>query len=103
MSTLNTQLEDIEAQIDALRQKARALIAAAPHEPVDHDELTKWYRRDRYIIVRPDGQVYGGVPGIRAVQVSFSQRPAAVRAAKYLPGARLYDTRERVFVNLNED
>lgn len=102
MTTLTEKLEAIATQISALERLARETLSEHEPEPVDEKRLTYWRGRDRYLIIRPDGEPYHDVPGVRFVVIGFTQRPAAIRQAKMLPYARLWDIRERVFVSLED-
>jgi hypothetical protein len=99
---LATEFERIEAAMDALKQEVRTLLTTMEPQPVDHDALVRWRGRDRYVLVRPDGERYWDIPGMRLHTTSYQQRPSAVRAAKFLPGCRIYDIRERTFVPVED-
>jgi hypothetical protein len=100
---LDEQLKAIADKIDALENEARELMENHPPEPVNQRTLEFGRGPDRYIIVRPDGEPYYDVPGIRRViGLRFSQRPAAIRHAKWLPGARVWDMRDNEFVPLDD-
>ena len=97
---LSEQLEAITEQIRTLESEARKLMENHPPEPVNMRRMDYYGRTDRYIIVRPDGEPYHDVPGIRWIVTTFKQRPAALRAARGLPGARIWDMRENVFISM---
>lgn len=99
---LDEQLEAIAERITVLENKARELVENHPPEPVNQRTLDFASRTDRYIIVRPDGEPYGHIPGIRWQQTRFSQRPAAIKHAKWLPAARVWDLRKNEFVPLGD-
>lgn len=95
---LSEQLEAITEQIGALEAEARTLLENHPPEPVNLRRLDHYGRNVRYVVVRPDGEPYHDVPGMRWTITTFKQRPAALRAAKGLPGVRIWDMRENVFI-----
>jgi hypothetical protein len=99
MSVLQERLTQIEDEINRLQGEAREALKAAPVTDEHLDATIKWFgHRDRYVLVQPDGNVYYGIPGMSFVSTTFTQRPAAMRAASSRPGCRVYDTRESRFL-----
>lgn len=95
MSELQEQLEAIKGQINKLEERALKTIEEAEYTDEHLEHTLSWLGRDRYVIIMPDGLAYHGVPGRRTWQVQFQQRPAALRAVRNMPGARVYDAREQ--------
>lgn len=64
-------------------------------------------RSDRYCLVWPDGEGVSRGFGSRGFHDLLSQRPAAIRrlvqARRHFPEIRLYDVRERVFIDPEEE
>jgi hypothetical protein len=102
--TLETQLRALREERDRIHARTRELLTRMEPHPVDHDEVTGNWRFSevchRYAIVFPDGRLYDSyqVPGVAHQWPCYAQRPAALRAIRTLPGARVYDTRTRTII-----
>jgi hypothetical protein len=102
-TTLERTLQEISDEIDKLREHARALVKAAPITDTELEATVAWWgATDRYLIILPDGRPYYDVPGVGFQPIRYTQRPAAIRHATGLPGARVYDCRERKVVFTSE-
>lgn len=102
---LSEKLEAYKNQIDGITERAREALASAPETDELLEETIKWWgRKERYILIRPDGGIAHGFPFTRYSGTSFVQRPAAERALRgSLAGTRLYDVREGKVIGKKED
>jgi hypothetical protein len=107
----NTTLDDVlthaKESIQSIYDAVEEQMKFAPNtdeyleDTVEYWGLTalRGSSKNRYLLVRPDGKIYMDVPlPGRGPLVTFSQRPAALRAARNYPGCRVYDVHTRTFV-----
>lgn len=107
--TLADQLKALSIQASQAARQARELLKNVEPQPVDHDNVigdSRFYEQlYRYAIVFPDGRLYSTyeVPAMSYRPPCYAQRPAALRTARILPGARVYDTQTRTIIELDSD
>lgn len=93
--TLSQELERLDAAVEALREEITQLLTNAP---ITTEYTPDSFAADRYVLAMPDGSRYWNVPLSPQYYSGFVQRPAALRAARNLPGCRVYDSKTKTYV-----
>lgn len=89
------QIEQIHIEVvERLKEEA-----ASPTDEFLSETVNNLFFKDRYVLVMPNGERWGEIPGFRFIQSGFQQRPAALKQSSRLPGCRVYDTKEKEFIN----
>lgn len=102
MSALREFLDIKREQLNRIRDEVNERLREEGQNPTDEflqSTVDSAWHSDRYILVMPDGSRWGDVPGHRLVQTGFQQRPAALKQGNRLPGCRVFDKKEGMFIN----